>query len=287
MKIISGKYKQEPNIPKYLAFKPAASSEISLVLAQRLAAWVRDVWPGRMLLIASGYRTYAQQVISKQTWPELAATPGTSWHEYHLAVDVASECNDMMMADYSKTYNAQSLYKYGLYIPMNKVDSPKMLELWHITPIECKGIAVALRKTFLQSDDLIYNPKGGDIMQKGDSGEAVYDYQWACKTIGFKMGVWSDMKTKAPTGCDGDYGNDMIRVTKEVQKKYGLPQTGVVDSTTFGSVIKSLTGMVNGTKGEVSALKIQVSNKDTLLKDQVKQVAVLKNKIATAQNVLK
>lgn len=161
MKIIQGKYKQEEDILKYISFFYNASNLISLVFLERLAAWVRDTYPDKQLIVMSGYRTYAQQVASKEKYPDLAATPGTSWHEFHCAVDVDDTSNFMVLSDFGKTYKLQSLYKYGLYIPMNKVDSPNMLEFWHIAPIETKGIASAARKTFLDTDDIIY---GGEDM---------------------------------------------------------------------------------------------------------------------------
>jgi LAS superfamily LD-carboxypeptidase LdcB len=40
------------------------------------------------LLITDAGRTYAQQVALKRAKPKLAATPGKSWHEAGLAIDV-------------------------------------------------------------------------------------------------------------------------------------------------------------------------------------------------------
>ena len=87
--------------------------------------------------------------------------------------------------------------------------------------------------------------KKEDSMQKGDKGEAVYDYQWACKTLGVNMGTWLDLKLKTPTGCDGLYGNDMIRVTKEIQTRYKLAITGVADIDTLGVVMNGLRDAIN------------------------------------------
>lgn len=44
---------------------------------------------GRDLLVTDSGRTYAQQAALKKAKPRLAATPGKSWHEAGLAIDVA------------------------------------------------------------------------------------------------------------------------------------------------------------------------------------------------------
>ena len=156
MKIIDGKYKQEHDILKYISFFSTASPKVSLVFLERLAAWVRDYYPNKVLWVLSGFRTYEQQVASYEKYPDLAAKPNTSWHQFHCAIDVGAVSQYMLLADYAKTYREQSLYKYGLYIPMNLVDSPNMLEKWHIIPIECRGVSAELRKYFLDDDDMVY-----------------------------------------------------------------------------------------------------------------------------------
>ena len=80
----------------------------------------------------------------------------------------------------------------------------------------------------------------GDIMIKagqkdGKNPGAVYLYQKACNRAGYDIGTWPDLVTGEPNGQDGSLGNHMQEeVNKEIQKKYGLPQTGEVDALTYG-----------------------------------------------------
>lgn len=93
----------------------------------------------------------------------------------------------------------------------------------------------------------------GDIMlKKNDKGKGVYLYQHACLKAGFnplKSGKkWKDMETGVVNGCDGSFGAHMETVTKQVQSKYGLPQTGTVDAITYGCLV---SGIKPDTSGEL------------------------------------
>ena len=84
------------------------------------------------------------------------------------------------------------------------------------------------------------NYEGVDVMKKGDKGEDVYSFQWACKAIGYDTGKWNDMKTGVPNGCDGSFGDHMVGITKQIQTKAKLKVTGIVDTFTFGVVMDAL-----------------------------------------------
>jgi hypothetical protein len=111
-----------------------------------------------------------------------------------------------------------------------------------------------------------------DIMlQKDDTGEKVYLFQHECLKAGvnvLKPGEkWLDMKDKKTNnGCDGTFGDYMVSVTKQIQGKFGLPQTGKVDALTYGRLVSS------------------IEFKDTTEYD--KQIAALNAKIAAAKTAL-
>jgi hypothetical protein len=44
-------------------------------------------------------------------------------------------------------------------LPLNKVDSPSVVEWWHLQPVESAGVSSDRRKFFLDKDDLIYDRK--------------------------------------------------------------------------------------------------------------------------------
>jgi hypothetical protein len=60
-----------------------------------------NVAPGRKFPIVSAGRTHAEQAYLKKIKPTLAATPGRSWHEAGMAIDIA-------VAYLLKTFTTQS-----------------------------------------------------------------------------------------------------------------------------------------------------------------------------------
>jgi hypothetical protein len=92
------------------------------------------------------------------------AEPGTSWHECNLAVDMDGpfwESTSKSLWLYKDRLH-QQLNLYGLMLPLNTVDSPSVLEWWHLQPVETNGIPGTKRMAFLDPDDLII---GDDEMQ--------------------------------------------------------------------------------------------------------------------------
>ena len=162
MKILSGRYKEEANWQKWVKFKYPHGSILSLVFLRRLAALARDL--NREMANVLGYRPIEETQrlydadIKKYGKPSgKVATPGTSWHENSLAVDIdGSFWKDVSTINWvPKTRLKQSLNAYGLMVPLNKIDS-NVVEWWHIQPVETNGIPGNKRKDFLDPDDEIY-----------------------------------------------------------------------------------------------------------------------------------
>ncbi len=163
MKIIPGKYKEEPNWQKWIKFRYAHGSQLSVVFLRRLAALARDM--GKAMEYTYGYRPieetqrlYAADVMKYGKPSGKVALPGHSWHEHGLAVDLSgafweSLSNTMWVP---KSRLKQNLNTYGLMLPLNKVDSPSVVEWWHIQPIETNGVSGSLRASFLDPDDEVY-----------------------------------------------------------------------------------------------------------------------------------
>jgi hypothetical protein len=164
MKIIPGKYKEERNWQPWLKFKYPHGSKLSLVFLWRLAALARDfrqIMDGLL-----GYRDVqetkrlyeADKALHGGVPSGKVATPGTSWHECNLAVDMDGSFWETTSKSLwlCKDRLHQQLNLYGLMLPLNTVDSPSVLEWWHLQPIETNGIPGAKRAAFLDKDDLIY-----------------------------------------------------------------------------------------------------------------------------------
>lgn len=76
---------------------------------------------GKTIPVNEAFRSYEDQVAMKKKYPDLAAKPGTSLHEYGLAVDVDSAA----VAELDKL---GLLRKYGFTAPVGG-------EKWHLEPI--------------------------------------------------------------------------------------------------------------------------------------------------------
>lgn len=96
--------------------------------------------------------------------------------------------------------------------------------------------------------DYLFRLEHGGIMLKyGDKGQAVYDYQTACKEAGYDIGNWENMKdADTKDGRDGSFGNHMKKVTEAAQKEFGIKVTGYVDADTYGRIVnKAFANIVN------------------------------------------
>jgi len=153
-KLPSTKYPMA-DVTQWLKFKNDSHKYIDPIFAGRLAAFARD--HGKVLQITSGFRSYYEQVAlyinsggyqdKNGNWTGgngIAAVPGTSWHEFRLAVDVSDSWAKAIDKD-DATKSQTTLLKYGLYKPLTKGNGSTVLEDWHIQPIELVGVAKADR----------------------------------------------------------------------------------------------------------------------------------------------
>lgn len=148
MKIISGKYPEEKDIDKWLNFK----GDCNIVMLWRAAAYARDMV--KKQCSGFGGRTTAEQQALYNAYlagtGNLAAKPGTSWHEYGFALDfngVNGVYPGTFNADYANWIagKPETLNAYGL---MHAVKG----EIWHIQPIETKNYT-GDKKLFADVDD--------------------------------------------------------------------------------------------------------------------------------------
>lgn len=136
------------NATKYPWSNPDAwitAPGVDPVFLGRLAAYAR--YKGRRINLTSagGKRDSATQLrlYKLSNGNGTAARPGTSWHEYGLAIDTADAwlkalCN-------GATATQSELLKFGLFKPMARGNNLGVVEDWHIQPIETKGIPAADR----------------------------------------------------------------------------------------------------------------------------------------------
>ena len=162
MKIISGKYKEELDWQRWVKFKYPHGNKLSIVFLRRLAALARDLSHEMTNVlghrpIEETQRLYTADVMKYGKPSGKVALPGYSWHENGLAVDL--DCsfwqNVSVLNWVPKSRLNQSLNTYGLMVPLNRIDSPSVVEWWHIQPVETNGIPGNKRKDFLDPDDEI------------------------------------------------------------------------------------------------------------------------------------
>lgn len=106
--------------------------ELDPIFAGRLAAMAASV--NTVVVITEGYRSterqkelYAQFLEYKRTGKgsiKSAAVPGSSWHEFRLAIDTSTYP--------VRGWSDEQLHKFGLCKPIKT-------EGWHIQPLETKG----------------------------------------------------------------------------------------------------------------------------------------------------
>lgn len=120
---------------------------IDPVLLGRVAALARAKGKKITLTAAGGARDTATQARLFATLPAgQAARPGTSWHEFGLAVDVSDAwAKELHKSD--PTDGQTMLLKYGLFKPLAAGNKPGVIEDWHIQPIETRNVATYARAT--------------------------------------------------------------------------------------------------------------------------------------------
>lgn len=262
MKIIPGKYPECQDWQNWISF--TKGPEISLVFLYRLAAYVRDVVKARVTMY--GFRTYAEQQAAYADYlagGNLAAKPGTSWHEYGLAVDFNRVRTVFGKAVYPGTLNAdyalfavsktETLNRYGLRHSV-------IGEPWHIQPIETKGYSGA-KSDFADFDDVM---NGGDDMKRGDKGDSVKFWQAALNAA-----------INAGLKVDGDFGGLTETATKNFQTKYAISPSGVVGDVTFA---KMLDVLMCADKAVIDAAKLKIAQYTADLTAAKNQLLISENK---------
>ena len=164
--------------PKYyLNFKNYEQSDIDPIFAGRLAAFAKDHEVVIYISGNGGKRDYDDQVRAyksagglydsvnkKWYYPKsvpknkrLAATPGSSWHEFGEAIDIldnkTSSSNYMKALEYKVSIDNQTeLRKYGLMKPMYYGNPWGKNEDWHIQPVETLNVkGFEARNNFLNT----------------------------------------------------------------------------------------------------------------------------------------
>ena len=163
LRIIPNKYPEETEIARWLVFDNADEAEISLVFARRLAALARD--NNMKIYISEGYRSSERQKYFYDLYlagkGNLAAKPGTSQHEFHIAVDIGDPKGQWKLKSNSEwlpfnKFMQVSLNKYGLCLPLNAKERD-VTEWWHIAPIEFYIKFSGVLQEFLLPDDKLVN----------------------------------------------------------------------------------------------------------------------------------
>lgn len=199
--------------------------EVNVVFLGRLRKYAEDILH-RNLILTVGYRSTEKQAELYQKYvdgvsPTVAAKPGTSWHEFCMAVDVdgASSAWPEIYSDYQKPVGQQRMNQYGLCIPMNITASTH--EWWHIQPIETSpGPASVDRCWFPDTDDYCNSQSGYRTLKLVPS----------CFMKGSDVRVMQDaLAIKA----DGVFGNDTLNALIAFQSANGLAADGVCGSATW------------------------------------------------------
>jgi hypothetical protein len=225
MKIIPGKYKEERNWKEYITLNSPDDRFVSLVFLWRLAAFCKDFRVKSTMTIGS--RSTAKQKVLYDMYlagkGNLAAKPGTSWHETGLAVDVREAAEFGWFMRFSKRwimpYSSlkQGLAEYGIIAPLNNADKPaSSVEWWHWQPIETAGFA-GDRMKFLDPDDAI-NGKPA-VVGMNDSGVWVMELQ--------------RIMNRSQTG---KYDGTLQVAVKAFQKSNGLTADGIVGPATWAKL---------------------------------------------------
>ena len=133
---------------------PISRAKVNPILLRRVALWLYD--NKLKATRCFGYRATSDQARLYKAWiayknykanpskyPKApaanpAASPGNSWHEFHLAVDLQGpgirELITRTILPFSR--NKQPCNKWGISFTMNKVDAPSQLEWWHVVTTE-------------------------------------------------------------------------------------------------------------------------------------------------------
>lgn len=174
--------------------------------------------------IISGKRNHERQIQlyiadgghqnSDGTWSGgtgYVARPGGSWHEYAIAIDSGDKVVKELEND--RATGQQVLLKaYGLFKPLTKGNGCRVLEDWHIQPIETLGVT---KKETLE-------PINTNAIKKGDFGQEVKEIQEKLQKKGYPIKF-----------VDGDFGEKTENAVKLFQRNNGLKDDGIVGNLTL------------------------------------------------------
>lgn len=214
---LSNKFSQaDPG--KWLVFKSTSHKAIDPIFAGRLAALAQSI--GKKINIVAGFRSRAEQeYLYKTCKPGYAAKPGSSWHEFGLAVDVSDQWLKALDKD-AATDLQMTLKKFGLYKPLTKGNKTSVNEDWHIQPIECRGVA---NKAMLAPE---MTPILNRNLKLNDIGEDV-------KMLQERLNKFENKLT-----CDGYFGKNTEGAVKNFQRIKGLAADGMVGQGTWSKLFE-------------------------------------------------
>lgn len=228
MKSVLNDYKYPMANPfEWLEFNNKWQRNIDFVFAARLAALVKNLYEDgkindKKLTISSGYRSNEEQIrCYKQTGGKqingmwvggngYAAKPGSSWHEFHQAIDT----NDAWLKALEKDLSTGAqvvLTKFGVFKPLTKGNGRNVLEDWHIQPIETQCITTKR----------LVIPEMYNILFKGKDGFEVLELQWRLNKLGYKL------------KADGEFGVITRGAVEDFQEKHDLLVDGKVGKNTW------------------------------------------------------
>lgn len=215
-------YPQETNWQAWMTFDTPAHAAINPDLRGRLAAYIRDVIK-RKVAFAAGFRSRAEQQILWDRYKagagNLAAMPGTSWHEFGFACDVNNPAQYApLAADYKLPPAQQAMRAYGICIPLWAGSTSK--EPWHIQPIETLGYT---------GDKAAFRLE--EVMQLNDNNPQVGSWQMALDAAGY----WP-----AGVAHNTNFGPTTAKCTNDFKRANGLSEDGVVDATTWAAMTETL-----------------------------------------------
>lgn len=124
------------------------------------------------------------------------------------------------------TENAVKTFQNWAGLPVTgTVDAPT----WNAIINEYNAILRSLPYEFQSYSSFLYP---GYVMSPGETGKAVEQLQTYLKTIS------ANISSVPPVTVDGEYGPQTQAAVKEVQRLYGLPQTGNVGVLTWNSIVE-------------------------------------------------
>jgi hypothetical protein len=139
---------------------------------------------------------------------------------------------------------------------------------------------------WVKCSDIDYSGTQGEsdfMIVKGDGpNQAVYDLQTAYAKLGYAIGAFKNMVDNSiRDGRDGEYGDTCIGITKQIQSKHNLEQTGSVDAATYGKIAEDLInlGINTETVEALNVAQIKIKELDAKLVDSENKMAVLSETI--------